>query len=185
MEELREWEVEEWSNVRASVDDRDHDVASTVQGVHTQGQHQTSRRDRQEQEQRHQVIAKLLRSDCSSVFEAPMQRQPHPDDHQDRRQVQEVEKYITYPGDLSVKRPKADAKHEYLVHLRGVCLTLKMDPPKDQRKRHCPSEDRAPGHAEMCQPATPAPPANEVLCHKIVDKSHGQRQHMAPELLKF
>src|SRR6266571_8546702 len=117
MEELPEWQVEECGNDRASVDERDHDVASAVQGMHTEGQHQTSRRDRQEQEQRHQVIAKLLRSDCPSVFETPMQRQPHPNDHQDRRQVQEVEKYITYPGDLSVERPKAYTEHEDLIHL--------------------------------------------------------------------
>ena len=64
MEELAEWQVEKRGNDRASVDQRDHDVASAVQGMHTEGQHQASRRDRQEQEQRHQVIAKLLSSDC-------------------------------------------------------------------------------------------------------------------------
>ena len=76
-----------------------------------------------------------------------------------------------------------DAEHEYLVYLRGVRLTFKMDPAKDQRKRHHPGEDRAPGHTEMRQPATPAPPANEMLRHEIADKSAGQRQQMAPDLL--
>jgi hypothetical protein len=72
VEELPEWQVQERGNDRASVDERDHDVASAVQGMHTEGQHQASRRDRQEQEQRHQVTAKLLRSDRPSVFETPM-----------------------------------------------------------------------------------------------------------------
>src|SRR5262245_56133989 len=151
--------------------------------MHTKGQHQTSRRDRQEQEQWHQVVAKLLRSNRPRVFETPMQRQPHPNDHQDRRQVQEVEEHITYPGELNVKRPNTDAKHEYLVHLRGVCLTLKIDPAKDQWKRYCPGKYRTPGHAEVCQPAAPASPVNEVLRHKIADKSADQGQQMAPEPL--
>ncbi len=183
VEELPEWHIQECGNDRASVDKRDHDVASAVQGMHTKSQHQASRRDRQEQEQRHQVIAKLLRSDCPTVFETPMQRQYYPNDHQDRRQVQEVEEHIAHPGDLGVKRPDVYTEHEYLVHLRGVRLTFKMDPAKDQRKRHHPGEYRTPGHAEVCQPAAPAPPANEVLRHEIADKSAGQRQQMAPDLL--
>ena len=43
-----------------------------------------SRQDRQKQAQWHQVVAKLLRSDCPSVFETPMQRQPCSNDHQNR-----------------------------------------------------------------------------------------------------
>src|SRR5438309_650025 len=150
--------------------------------MHTEGQHQASRRDRQEQEQRHQVVAKLLRSNCPGVIETPMQRQHHSNDHQDCCQVQEVEEHIAYPGELSVKRPDAYAKHENLVHLRSVRLTFKMDPAKDQRKRHCPSEDCAPGHAEVSQPATPSAPTNEVLRHEITDKSAGQCAQMAPGL---
>jgi hypothetical protein len=40
MEELPEWEVEECGNHCASVDQRDHDIASAVQSVHAQGEHQ-------------------------------------------------------------------------------------------------------------------------------------------------
>src|SRR6266403_228105 len=140
VEELSKRQVEQRRNDRASVDQRDHHVASAVQGMHTKGQHQTSRRDRQEQEQRHQVIAKLLAGDCPSVFETPMHGQHHPNDHQDCRQVQEVKEHMAHPGELSVKRPNAYAKHEYLVHLWGVRLTFKMDPAKDQWKSHCSSE---------------------------------------------
>ena len=63
-----------------------------------------------------------------------MQRQHHPNDHQDCRQVQEVKEHIAYPGDLGVKRPNTYAEYEYLVYLRGVRLTFKVDPAKDQRK---------------------------------------------------
>jgi hypothetical protein len=43
MEELPEWKVEERGNHCASVDQRDHDIASAVQGMHTQGEHQARR----------------------------------------------------------------------------------------------------------------------------------------------
>src|SRR6266498_1012398 len=151
--------------------------------MHTKSQQQASRRDCEEQEQRHQVIAKLLAGDCPSVFETPMQGQHHSNDHQDRRQVQEVEEHMAHPGELSVKRPYVYAEHEYLVHLWGVRLTLEMDPTKDQRKSHCSGEYRAPGHAEMRQPAAPAPPANEVLRHEVANQSPNQSQHMAPDFL--
>src|SRR2546422_981369 len=128
MEELAKWQVEERRNDCASADQRDHHVASTVQGMHTKSQHQASRRDCEEQEQRHQVIAKLLAGDCPSVFETPMQGQHHSNDYQDCRQVQEVEQHMAHPGDLSVKRSYVYAEHKYLVHLWGVRLTLEMDP---------------------------------------------------------
>src|SRR3977135_56419 len=182
-EELSKRQVEQRRNDRASVDERDHHVASAVQGMHTKSQHQASRRDRQEQEQRHQVIAKLLAGDCPSVFETPMQGQHRPNDHQDCRHAQEVKEHIAYPGDFGVKRPDAYAEHEYLVHLWSVRLTGKMDPAKDQWKRHHPSEDRAPGHTEVCQPAAPAAPANEVLGYEIAAQSPGQNKQMSHDSL--
>src|SRR5262245_29263644 len=94
VEELPEWQVEQHGDTRSPVDQGEHHVTLTVQSVHAYSQHQASRRHCQEQEQRYQVVAELLHGHDSSLFETPMQRQPHTDNDQDRRQVQEIEEHI-------------------------------------------------------------------------------------------
>src|SRR5436190_6876819 len=83
VEELSKRDVEQRGAHRDGVDERERGVARAAEEVGAEGEHQPRQRDRQQQQERHDVVAELLPRHRSRLTQAPPQRERHARDHHD------------------------------------------------------------------------------------------------------